>query len=193
MAVRGRDPVLLVWTKLPDPRERKGMGMGIGLGNLGKLEEDSTETADAMLIPRGGRARSIWHAQGSASDLDADADDVVVCTHREIVRVPSGRGGKATPLTRACRGELRLWQGWSLEAEGDVHEGAPLVARKVSAPEQPIQIVPHLYGGAKNLLLDADAIYACVVGARPEFCDLVRLPGPSSLDQPAGAARPAPP
>jgi hypothetical protein len=195
VVVHGRDPVLLVWTQLPDPPEREGMGlgtMGIGLGK-GKLGEDPTKTADAMLIPRDGRAKSLWHAQGSASDLDADANDLVICTQRGIVRVPNGHGGKATPLTRACRGELRLWRGWSLEADGDVHEGAPLVARKVNGVEPSVQIVPRLYGGARNLVLDADAVYGCAVGAKPERCDLARLPDPASLDHAPGAAKsPAP-
>jgi hypothetical protein len=188
VAVRGRDLVLLVWAMLPDPPERPGMGMGIG-----KLGEDPRTTAEAILIPRSGRAKSIWHAQVSASDLDADAAGVAICTHHGIVLVSGGLGGKATPLTRACRGELRLWRGWWLEAEGDVHEGAPLVARKVTGSDPSVQLLPRLYGGARNLLLNGDTAYACFVGAKPEMCDLVRLPEPASLNQvPVDAKSPMP-
>jgi hypothetical protein len=184
IAARGRDLVLLVWTVLP--RSEKGSG----LGGMGKLGQDPSHQAEVVLIPPGGKAKSIWHGQGAPSDVDADGSDVAVCTRRGIVRVAGGQADGSSQATSACQGGIRLWHGWYLVTEGDAQEGAPLVARRVSAPEQSVQLVPHLYGGAKNLLLDSDAIYACAVGTKPEVCDLVRLPGPTS---PPGGAKPAKP
>jgi hypothetical protein len=184
IAAHGRDLILLVWTmRSAAPSE------GLGLGNMGRLGNDPSKWGDVLVIPPGGKAKSIWQGQ-LPSDVAADSSDVAVCTKRGIVRLAGGRAGSSSQATSTCKGEVRLWQGWYLQVESSPNEGAPLVARKVSAPEQAVQLAPRLSGGAKNLLLDRDAIYACAVGTKPEVCDLVRLPGPTS---PAGDAKPAKP